>query len=731
MDRMQEARAVEDGAGQLNGIESDKPTGSHIVSLDTTRDPRDIAQRLVEQGYHPVPIAPGTKACHVLGWPRWCATPPPRQDIDAWSDDQFAGVGLACGFATVAIDIDIVDDPDEAERIERVAREHLGDTPLVRIGKAPKRALLYRCAGRIEPAKREGLDVIGFGQMLVAFAQHPDTGKPYTWPNKSPLQVPVKDLPAVTQEQVEQFLQATGLPALQIDGGGQLQPIVRDPHTGLVTDGREAHLTMCIFRAAQATPTASPDQWANDAWREFTCSTDLVTRFNSKLSPQEALKKARYTAKRVQQGKLNLSSRHKKPKDGFVRANGKIVANSQYNIRLALERLGVSLSHDTFADRLLVRQGDTAPTVLDDPMLNRLWLEIDATFDFRPSFDFFCRVVDDQARRNAFHPVRDYLDGLTWDGVPRLDRWLVEYGGAEDCEYTRAVAALVLIAAVRRVRRPGVKFDEMLVLESPQGTNKSSALEALCPDPNWFSDDLPLNVGSKEVIEKTSGKWILEAAELSGMKKTDVEHIKAFLSRQKDKARLAYGRLPLERPRHFIAVGTTNSDQYLKDATGNRRFWPVKVRNFDLERLVADRDQLWAEAAQREAQGAPIRLEPRLWPHAAVEQDQRRIEDPWESVVAEVLGDIKGKLPTTEVWPIVGKEDVSKRTSADMQRLGEVMKRLGFTRRQLRQDGQRTYFYVRGEGPEANQLIVLVKEEDGGGLRAYHKDKAPQTDIPF
>jgi predicted P-loop ATPase len=128
----------------------------------------------------------------------------------------------------------------------------------------------------------------------------------------------------------------------------------------------------------------------------------------------------------------------------------------------------------------------------------------------------------------------------------------------------------------------------------------------------WFCDDLPMSANGKQVIEQTVGKWIVEVAELSGMRKTEIEHLKALLSRQTDRARPAYGRLPTEKRREFILIGTTNDDKYYKDLTGNRRFWPVKAPKFDLPALRRDRDQLWAEAALREAAGESTRLDPTL-----------------------------------------------------------------------------------------------------------------------
>ena len=192
------------------------------------------------------------------------------------------------------------------------------------------------------------------------------------------------------------------------------------------------------------------------------------------------------------------------------------------------------------------------------------------------------------------HPVKDYLASLTWDGTPRLDTWLINYAGATDTPSVPAVGRLALIAAVRRVRSPGCKFDELLVLESPtQGTDKSTAIETIAMREGWFTDCLPLNADPKVAIEQTRGIWIAEAGELSGMRKADIDKLKNFLSRKRDRGRLAYGHLTSDVPRQFIAIGTTNNREYLKDQTGNRRFWPIAIERFDVARLRADRDQLW------------------------------------------------------------------------------------------------------------------------------------------
>ena len=254
---------------------------------------------------------------------------------------------------------------------------------------------------------------------------------------------------------------------------------------------------------------------------------------------------------------------------GFIcNAKGAIIADHQENIRHALEKLSFQLSYNVFAEKMLITK-DGRTEVLDDALLDRTWLLVDEECHFRGTFAFFKTVVFDTARRWCFHPVQVYLNSLTWDGVPRIDRWLETYGGAEDSEYLRAISAIVLMAAVRRIRQPGCKYDEMLVLESEQGLDKSSALRALCPNDDWFSDDLPLNVDAKRLIEATLGKWIIEASDLAGKRKADREHLKSLLSRQEDgPVRMAYMHIPGSRRRHFIILGTTNSDAYLNDPTG-------------------------------------------------------------------------------------------------------------------------------------------------------------------
>lgn len=218
------------------------------------------------------------------------------------------------------------------------------------------------------------------------------------------------------------------------------------------------------------------------------------------------------------------------------------------------------------------------------------------------------------ATERAYHPVRDYLSSLPkWDGMKRVETLLIDYFGADDTGYTRAVIRKTLVAAVARIFRPGTKFDSVLILNGPQGIGKSTFFSKLAGD--WFSDSLTLtDMKDKSGPEKLQGYWILELGELAGMRKTDLETVKSFLSRVDDKYRASYGVNVENHPRQCVIVGSTNAESgFLRDITGNRRFWPVKVDGVSSKKswqlTVCDVEQIWAETLVLYAKGEKLYLE--------------------------------------------------------------------------------------------------------------------------
>jgi len=238
-----------------------------------------------------------------------------------------------------------------------------------------------------------------------------------------------------------------------------------------------------------------------------------------------------------------------------------------------------------------------------------------------------------------YHPVKEYLGGLSWDGTERLDTLLIDYLGAEDTPYVRAVTRKTLVAAVARIYQPGIKFDSILVLNGPQGIGKSTLFARL--GGQWYSDSLSISdMKDKTASEKLQGYWILELGELAGIKKMDVETVKSFISRTDDKYRQAYGVNVESHPRSCIIVGTTNSDGgFLRDITGNRRFWPVRVQGCGKYHPweLTDVDQIWAEAIERYNAGEELFLKGSLEEEAVSQQREAMESDDREGLVAEYL----------------------------------------------------------------------------------------------
>ena len=313
------------------------------------------------------------------------------------------------------------------------------------------------------------------------------------------------------------------------------------------------------------------------------------------------------------------------------------------NIILILENdpaLRGHIVHDLFAGfdgvvgGLPWNKKATQWTDSDDANL-RVWLETNYGLTGKEKIaDALTAVLT----RHSYHPIRDYLNGLTWDGTPRLERLIIDYIGAEDTELNRVMTRKHFTAAVTRVFKPGCKYDYCLVMTGPEGAGKSTLLNKM--GGQWFNDSITTTEG-KEGMDQLRRAWIIEMGELASIKRSDVESIKAYLSKRVDIYRAAYARRTAEHPRQCIFCGTTNEALFLKGSNGNRRFWVIAVdptlRKYSAwqDAIDRDRDQLWAEAMHYYQQGEKLYLDDRL--EAQAKQRQAEYNDDHDDPLADML----------------------------------------------------------------------------------------------
>ena len=372
----------------------------------------------------------------------------------------------------------------------------------------------------------------------------------------------------------------------------------------------------------------------------------------------------------------------------------RILANAIVAFRQAPEWQG-RLAYDVFHLRTVIRGGTPWQELLGDEWTNvhdiraAEWLQHHRII---VGAEIAGQAVEAVARERRFHPVLDYLNRCRWDGVPRLDTWAIDYLGAPDTPYVRAVSARWMMSAVARVSEPGCKADCALILEGAQGMLKSTALKTLAVP--WFTDELA-DFGTKDAALQLAGIWIVELGELDSISRSEVSRIKAFMSRTTDRYRPPYGRRVIWQPRQCVYAGTVNPGEYLRDETGNRRFWPIICTRVDIPGLAAARDQLWAEARDRYQNNEQWWLDAPLEIQAKAEQEARRVQDPWEVPIAKALEKTEPKCITIGLVldAVLGVEKKFQDQRA-ANRVSACLRALGWRRRQL---GHKIEFKMVGE----------------------------------
>ena len=336
--------------------------------------------------------------------------------------------------------------------------------------------------------------------------------------------------------------------------------------------------------------------------------------------------------------------------------------------------------------------------LLEDADITEIRLAIADTYKLDVSAGIMHEIIVYVARELRHHPVRDWLEEIRWDGVPRVDTLLSYYAGCADTDLHRTLSRRFLISCVARVMQPGCKVDTVLILAGPQGYGKSTFFRALT-GAAWFRDST-IDLRNKDAYMSLRGAWIYEMAELAAMRPRDAETVKAFLSAQVDHYRPPYGRTQVEQRRQCVFVGTTNEPSFLSDPTGARRFWPATVERMPrVSEVERDRAQLWAEAVVAYKRGERWWLEVNEDDALSEAHEQYQHEDPWVPKVERWLATnvSSGGFSIEDLLNDAIEKPADRQMRGDEMRLGGILAGLGYVRSRVRRNGRRCYVWSRGE----------------------------------
>lgn len=617
-----------------------------------------------------------------------------------WKTGSHYNVGIATGFAFWVLDIDLKTGGDDS--LESLELKHGKLPPTLQqitgtggrhyLFQVPQDLTVKNSAGAVAP----GIDVRGVGGYIVAPPSvHPDTGRNYAWDGLNEIeQDPILPAPewlidAIRKHQSHNAPALTVIP-LQITAGGRND---------------------LLFRRAASL--------RNHGFEKDELISVLTTLNTSRCNPPLPIPEIIKIAESVCKYPPGMSARYYNQQVNPVsipEENTELLPD--WREKLQCTAKGTTLTNAFNAALPLLYDPDLHGAVAYDQLRRQISIMRPIPFEANApcpwedrhdiAFSVWCQANNLNisvktaaeaatlvAQKNKHHPVRQYLDGLEWDGCPRISRWLPFYCGTEDTPYAHVVGRKWMIAAVARAMTPGCKVDTCLILEGEQGIMKSTALAALGGE--WYTDEIE-DLTSKDAAMQASRVWIVEMGELSAMSRTEKAAVKAFLSRSVDQFRPAYGRHIATMPRQCVFAGTTNQREYLEDETGNRRFWPILCTRIQIEELKRDRDQLWAEAVAAFNEGECWWLEDDQSKKAAQDAAADRLrEDPWTSKIYEwVTGRLATGSDGVTVAEIMGQcleipERDWKRN--DQMRVGTILKQMNMSRNRTRQGGTLIWLY--------------------------------------
>ena len=549
-------------------------------------------------------------------------------------------------------------------------------------------------------SKYKGIDFLGKGCYVVgAGSIHPDTGKPYVVLRGTPEEI--KDAPETLLEIIRQTMDTTAHVVgrdftdakYDVDRFIQLCKEAPEAITGeggdtqtykIACQGRNlalspglAYQVMLEHYNPRCLPPWTPEELMIKVKNGYTFAQGEV----GKDTPERTFK--------VEKGEFTHIT-WDKTSNGTVKRTLKNVCNY---FEIPYSEVHATVAFDEFSKRVILIK--PLPWMKDKHIKDyQEWSPHDS-IQFRyylntKGFDAPIKLIDEAIVKvsldTSFHPVKDYMTKLVWDGTPRLDTWLTYYLGVEDNDYTREVGKIALMQMVKRVYQPGCKADYILVLEGEQGSKKSEVFRVLARP--WFAE-FPCDPHSKETVDLMQGKLIIEFAEMEVTRRADVDALKAFITRQVDRIRFAYASKSVDVPRQCVFMGTKNPDatnEYFADTTGNRRFFPVRIGAINIADLQLDRDQLVAEAVQLVMKGvASWIINESVLKMAEAEQEARQYTDPWTGQIEDFLDldeiAVKYFFTTTkDIWTSsVGlKGNAAQMTRFHSTRIHTVMRNLGW-----------------------------------------------------
>lgn len=663
---------------------------------------------------------------HAVGIPQWTQHIASERDIARWQKD--SDLGLCIQTRQVrAFDIDIAD-PVHAQAVEDMVALALGDLPKRMRANSGKRLLAFHMPGefakRIIRTEHGAIEFLATGQQFIAVGTHP-SGERYQWAGGLPASIPAVT-PAEFEVVWQALVEAFALPEGEVRTRNGLVPVaprkrddVNDPVVAYMQDngwvkewardGR-VHVT-CPWEHEHTSDTGpSASSWfpagvGGFAQGHYKClhahcahrtDGDFLEAIGYLQADFEHLPTV------VGEGSVEGGEGEPEPWPVFTRDRNGRIESTASNIKLALARSDIvraSVAYDQFKDAVLVaHEGEQEWRPLRDTDYFRLRVELERRGFKTPGSDLVREGVHHAAEESQFDSAMQWASALRWDGRERVERFFIDYFGCQDTPYVRSVGVYLWTALAGRCVEPGVKADMVPVLVGKQGVGKTRGVEALAPEPDAFVE-VNLEHRDENLARSLRGKLVGELGELRGLMTRDAEAIKAWITRTHEEWIPKYREFATRFPRRLVFIGTTNEDEFLGDATGERRWLPLQVGVADVDAIQRDRDQLWAEGLELFRKGGVQWHDAQSL--AVHEHGKFKVTDAWEPAIVQWLetddmdgseGIKRGDRPLRLHDLLVSALGLDVRNIArrDELRAARILRALGFEKGTVR-DGKHVF----------------------------------------